>query len=647
MKLESVIIEGFRAFNQGYEFPLDERLTVFVGPNGTGKTSFCDAVEWAMLGKLPQYRSIEATLEDMVINRNNPKREAKVILSLSDGKRKMTSQRSIRSKKVWKPTKTAKLQGDKIKVVPDEYLATVYLRQEALREFIGTKPDKRRPVLSSLLGLEYIEALVRGVEESEKLIGGNKSSMATDAAGHKEALEEHEAEYASLSSSKSSARKKLGLTQTQFENQLKVSSIISASKNMYSQLQSIGKRIDSKIAVEFKEDLPTASLFLERLPEALKEWKQKVSEKLVQAEELNVEYEEIKQNIEAYDEKQISRDIEKTEKQITIKKNELKTKDSFSKLVICGEDFLRSTKPKKCPLCDSDMPNISNVLRRLSAKTRKPEMKKEIKSLYKKISDLEQNERELRGKLVRLREWERRKKEIEGMPKKHDYEELKKVEKSLGTISKDTGVLTSIYAIFKKEKELADRKLLSKEEIRDEEMKLKKLKHLHKLVQVLCEQLQNSSPLFISRKIGSLNPIINEYAEILSPHPTFSRLGIARDERGYWLQGISKKNEKTYVQTLFSTGQLNEAAVLILLAMARKALHPLKFVILDDPSQSLDTNGKKRLAELLARASKYKQMIVSTMDIEFANFLKSCYPQAKLYKFTGYRSERGPVVENL
>jgi len=645
MKIDKITIEGFRAFNKPYEFTPGKRLTVILGPNGTGKTSFCDAVEWELLGKLPQYQTVEATLEDMIINRNNPNREAKVIISFSDGRQ---IQRSIKSKKVWRPTQAAKLEmlkGEEIKIVPDAFLATVYLRQEALREFIEAKPEKRRPVLSSLLGLEFIEALERGISEAEELIGKDKDILQTSLSEKQQERGRYNEEYNSLSSLKTSATNKWKLTQKQLEDQLKSSSIVSKAKDLYEKLKSIGGRVDLEVPIGFKEDLPTVSMFLEQLPEIRRIWRSGILEKLGQAETLAKKYEETKRKIEGCDENSINREIKEIGGKIKTKEEDLKVKDSFSRLLVSGEQYFGLTKPEKCPLCENKIADLSDVLNRIATKKSRLEEREEIETLCEEIRELEKGKSELEGKLSSLKEWRKEKEDIERKPDLQDYERTKKAEKSLEELWKDTELLIDIYNIFKKEQDFARRKLSSKEEIRDEEEKLKKLEHFCNSVHILCEQVQKIYPPFIQRRIKSLNPVINEYTSILSPHPAFSRISIAYNEQGYWLQGIGEKNEKTFVQTLFSTGQLNEVAVLVLLAMAKKAPHNLKFVILDDPSQSLDKDGKRRLAELLVKASEDKQMVVSTMDVEFADFIKSVYPQSKFFKFTGYRDEKGPVVE--
>ena len=45
-------IEGFRGFARRERFDLDSSVVILIGPNGTGKTSFFDAIQWLLLGSL-------------------------------------------------------------------------------------------------------------------------------------------------------------------------------------------------------------------------------------------------------------------------------------------------------------------------------------------------------------------------------------------------------------------------------------------------------------------------------------------------------------------------------------------------------------------------------------------------------------------
>ena len=51
-KLVSATLEGFRAYRRSQEFDLNASVVVLYGPNGLGKTSFFDAIEYASTGRI-------------------------------------------------------------------------------------------------------------------------------------------------------------------------------------------------------------------------------------------------------------------------------------------------------------------------------------------------------------------------------------------------------------------------------------------------------------------------------------------------------------------------------------------------------------------------------------------------------------------
>ncbi|MEH7274706.1 AAA family ATPase [Neobacillus vireti] len=56
MKIKRIVIESFRGFNEKRDFLInDAQLILIYGPNGHGKTSFFDSIEWSLTGKINRY----------------------------------------------------------------------------------------------------------------------------------------------------------------------------------------------------------------------------------------------------------------------------------------------------------------------------------------------------------------------------------------------------------------------------------------------------------------------------------------------------------------------------------------------------------------------------------------------------------------
>ncbi|WMY73330.1 AAA family ATPase [Buttiauxella selenatireducens] len=56
-RLKSLSVGPFRGFSRQEDFDLDARLVLIYGPNGTGKSSFCEALEYKLLGSVAEAES--------------------------------------------------------------------------------------------------------------------------------------------------------------------------------------------------------------------------------------------------------------------------------------------------------------------------------------------------------------------------------------------------------------------------------------------------------------------------------------------------------------------------------------------------------------------------------------------------------------
>ncbi len=86
------------------------------------------------------------------------------------------------------------------------------------------------------------------------------------------------------------------------------------------------------------------------------------------------------------------------------------------------------------------------------------------------------------------------------------------------------------------------------------------------------------------------------------------------------LEGSSQGERE--VTATFNLGDLTSVALAVFLATASRAAHGAGFVLLDDPTQGLDDDHKRRLAEALAEMAGERQVVVASADEVFLSALE-------------------------
>ena len=65
-RLSSLTVENFRGFGPREEFEFSKRFTLFHGPNGSGKTSLCEALEYSALGNIAEASTRNIQIEKYI-----------------------------------------------------------------------------------------------------------------------------------------------------------------------------------------------------------------------------------------------------------------------------------------------------------------------------------------------------------------------------------------------------------------------------------------------------------------------------------------------------------------------------------------------------------------------------------------------------
>jgi exonuclease SbcC len=177
--LYNIEAEGIRGINSKLRVPLSKGMSIVFGPNGSGKTSFLQAIEWCLTGGLPYLSGPDFRKEDAIVNMFNEGKKATVSLVLEDEKQAIEV---VRTRKMGKTTTTSssllvrvgktKYEDDKAQEFLNRELGldsrdfsrAVYLHQEDIQELVSEEPKARSEAIDKLLGTEEIRELVDSLD---------------------------------------------------------------------------------------------------------------------------------------------------------------------------------------------------------------------------------------------------------------------------------------------------------------------------------------------------------------------------------------------------------------------------------------------------------------------------------------------------
>jgi hypothetical protein len=173
MRITQLKVRGFRGFNEEQPIDLSDPIAIFEGPNGSGKTSIGEAVEWLLYGRTLKRtkgdelskREYDGCYRDIhFIGPGEPFVEAEV----QDLKGK---DRKIRRELRQDETSVLQVDGNVVTDLRAFGINTMYDRplilQHTLQDFIFMKPKARYEVLSAMLGLEPLIAFRNTIEAAK------------------------------------------------------------------------------------------------------------------------------------------------------------------------------------------------------------------------------------------------------------------------------------------------------------------------------------------------------------------------------------------------------------------------------------------------------------------------------------------------
>jgi len=187
MKLVNLKVAGIRGFNDEQPIEFDAKLVIYYGPNGSGKTSIGEAIEWLLYGKtLKRVKGDEISKREYAGSYRNthyhgavsPFVEAEIVDN--SGKHHI-----VRRELLADETSRLTVNGTASSDLKDFGIGNLYDRplilQHTLQDFIHMRPKTRYEVLSAMLGLEPLVDFRNAVEAAKTEVANNLPSTAIEA----------------------------------------------------------------------------------------------------------------------------------------------------------------------------------------------------------------------------------------------------------------------------------------------------------------------------------------------------------------------------------------------------------------------------------------------------------------------------------
>lgn len=370
----------------------------------------------------------------------------------------------------------------------------------------------------------------------------------------------------------------------------------------------------------------------------------KIDEKIDALKDSKKEYRDASSDIEELEEQvkdlegQLLSEAEETEKKAKIKLKK-PVEDHLTKLIGDLKDSARKLDDKVRGIKDSLF-----------------EIEKQLKPLKKALDEKEKLTEEIQEELDTKDTESKLKETLQRQIKREDseIEKLKKIGDRFPSLRETLSNFKEILEYLAEEQRI--RKLDeeipgAKEKVDVLNKQSEKLQELFTGLSDISDALRTEKDSILKSTLDKLQSDISSYYSRILAHPYFVNVQLTpeEDKKGSVYRIVAYDDAKrfsTYVQTRFSNAQTNVTALSLFLAMAGATTSRLGILVLDDPSQSLDTEHKKALAKILADESKVKQVILATQDEEMTTLVEAATPRTQLKSITiqAWTHDHGPEL---
>jgi DNA repair exonuclease SbcCD ATPase subunit len=687
----SLEIEGFRGFRRMALFDLNASALIVHGPNGTGKTSFFDAIQWLLVGDLPRLRVMRMRQTEEYIKN-----------AYTTGPARVSAELVLRGRRV-RISRTGDRTGNELSLdVDDSHLrgaaaetrlgelfstgtgsslqevlfSSALLQQDDLRYVLTASPGDRFEQLSRLLGLGALERFETDALQAAKAQEASRKSARQAAEQVEARLNAARSELARVKDdeSKLPAAEQLLAGLASDLTQLSPSTLrmdVPLTPDDVSKLSRTASLVEGRLG-----SLLAASQHMERLQSQLPGGS---LEALTQQRE--VQAANHSEASEALSARRL--EIAALERVLTAARRDA---DAFSQLVSLATPLLG----ERCPVCENLIDPIhvrESLLERATDATALTAMQGELAAARAAQDRAEASLREAAAALstteralTAVEEWRQARSEVE-----QDWTQLLATERLLApsTVTDRTAPTLGWIAAALNEvaswrrsvdatatalAALARGSRLSA--ARDEVARAEEIAAAAKSAweaaalaaaeaDVLAKASTRARLQVIKRRVSALQPVADDIYSRLDPHPTFQRFQFESEVfRNKGTMSPRAEDEAAGVSVspslAFSSAQANMTALTYFLALAWATGHQaLPFICLDDPLQDMDEVNVLAFTDLARHLREDRQLILATHERRFTALLRrKLAPRTpggrlRLITFTGWSREGPEFNEEL
>lgn len=694
MKIKTLKVKGFRGFTKEKEFDFAP-VTILFGPNGTGKSSTLNAIEWCLWGRkcVGKDTGIRERIDWEIKNRNTSKNPS-VEIVFDNGEK---SWREYISERKDNAQMGKTINGLLNKYSFNDFFVGVYQHQEVIRAILTQEPKDRNEGFDRLLGLSEYRNIGNIINETIKKLEELCKKTETEISEFKNNIKGKIDVWTAEIEKLGQELKNKGLKESDFNKEEEEK----YKKEILANLKEFIEKLSLQPSDEFKKlqcDEKTERFLkvikseITRLRSEMPDVK-KQNELFQRQSKLNrllQEYKESKGTLKVKEEElkqfmkkngsrnEIENRINKLDEEISKREKEKEQKSLQGSIIEKAIEYLKKEGVDKniCPVCGKETKDLLEHLKEEWEKKYKLQLgelnkqleyfkneRKNTEKLIKKLEEMEEDKKRINENLkekiksigVELKREIKEDEDPEGILNK----ELEDIKENLEKLKKDVEQKQHELTGFEEKLVIIDklREYLEKVELRErareiektdewEKMteKKKELTQLKEKISSIISAIKKASQEEAKTKIENARERINEYFKRITNHPQIKNLKLEVEEDSTGGNNYEIKDDKgKSVIPILSQGNMNALALSIFLALCENM--PFEFIMLDDPSQSLSSNEKKNFVEVLNTVTEKKQVIISTMDNELFEYLKNLYKQKKIYKFKEWNPQDGPNLK--